>query len=1774
MSKLKLNQIQLRNNSKSKKLNDINDIECDDASCDTPLLFQITDIKSYDEEVDEEEIIGSEEEEEDEDSDEDDNKNKNKNNYSKNTDKFFLTVFGITNNNKAISIKVKDFEPYFYIYAPEINTKSKLSTFIDCVKSNFPKKFELKPITKYSFVKRKQFIGFNPEIDEETGKFKGNKSHRFIYIKFRSKQIMQKCANILTPRDDDRRILKNKRAVDKLNGKGFDFTNRPMLYESNIDPMLRFLHIQELKPCGWATIQKNKYKINTNYSTNSYVQIDAECDWKSITFVDKPEISKLVVASYDIEADSSHGDFPIAVKDFKKLAANIYDAVCKFVKMRKAENKKQSIFDNKELIVETIEKIKEYILMGYSKNENAHDIEFVYSKNRVKPAERELTKLAKLIVNLFFMDNKSYQVNFNDAEVPKGTVFKIKYDDENDNGYPVKDIQVQYWLKSKKGKEYKLRLDDIIINSGFGYKIIHNKFSPSNNFAGELQQKLVIKDKFDSKKQLVSETFSDQDEITKILNKFIKEKRMKKTHKIALTNFETCFAEFKNKRDLLIEEVNKTMTRYLPEIEGDKVIQIGTVVQNYGEQECSIKHIVTLKGCSHIEGVIVESCEHERDVIIKWCKFISKLDPDIILGYNIFGFDYKFIWERAVALDCADVVSKLLTRIKTEKHLAILETQKLSSAGLGDNVLYYINMPGRIQVDLYKIIQRDHKLDAYKLDFVSAHFINGDILDCTHKKKNDNNDSDDNNENKQGRFVKTNNIIGLVANNYITFGIKTLNGISKFEDGKKFKILNIDIENKELEIDCAIKLDMKKYKYQWGLAKDDVSPKDIFRLQKGSDSDRAIVAKYCVMDCELVINLANKLDIITNNIGMANVCSVPLSFIFLRGQGIKIFSLVAKYCRLENTLVPVLDGMDDMGDKDGYEGACVLKPRPGIYLNEPVAVLDYSSLYPSSMISENLSHDTLVFDPLYLGKSGAKRLEKMGLQFEDITYTNYKYVPKGKQWIKIVNEDKPTITCRYVQPYKEEHEEKIDDAKRGIIPRILQTILEARKITRKKQKTEGDKFKWNVLEGQQLAYKVSANSLYGAIGARTSQVYLKDIAASTTATGRKLLELAKDTIEKDYVNSTTIYGDSVTGDEPLLLRCSDGTITIKTIECLSEETEWEQYENFKPFDTKVSNRREKQKCETVQGKYEVWANDKWNPITKVIRHKTNKKIYRVNTYSGVVDVTEDHSLLDDKLKKIKPEECIVGETKLSHTYPTFNNGDKNPLTFDEICDDALFIKYDENNADIHNDILNSKIYKLRSDYFSNYSLKYGTINDDNIEFKLENKLHMAKIYYLSKSINLYASIDLLKNNQQCIHVYHSTEARDFYEGWLEPTTINSMTKLRNSEDEYVYDLETQDGIFHCGVGEIQVKNTDSVFMSFKKYILKKHGSHIKGKELLELTIKYAIEAGKRVNLLLKHPHDLEYEKTFWPFILLSKKRYVGNKYEIDINIFKQTSMGIVLKRRDNAPIVKYIYGGIIDRIINQLDIQLSISFLKKSLQELLDGKFGLDNLIITKTLKGYYKVPDQIAHKVLATRMGSRDPGNKPQSNDRIPFVYIEADKNEKLQGNKIEHPKFIIENNIDVDYGFYITNQILKPVSQIYALILETLDGYNRPKKYFEKLRRKVEKKQPDKVKVNKKIQDEKMKEVKKILFKDALRQCENKKDAITNLNDWFTVTKVEKTKYDMDDKGENNSGSDSDSDDDTHNQTKNKLKYYDEESDEEKKQQLDTDDDFSDYEDTHLEF
>jgi DNA polymerase elongation subunit (family B) len=1114
-----------------------------------------------------------------------------------------------------------------------------------------------------------------------------------------------------------------------------------------------------------------------------------------------------------------------------------------------------------------------------------------------------------------------------------------------------------------------------------------------------------------------------------------------------------------------------------PKADKDPVIQIGTTCHYHGQNDCFLKHMITLGDCDPIEGVIVESYNTEAELFIAWSKFIQKLDPDIVTGYNIWGFDMKYMYDRAVILGVEDEFCQLGRR-RNKKSVLIEKT--LQSSALGQNLFYILEMEGRVQVDIMKVVQRDYKLDMYKLDFVAEHFL------------------------------KSNKV--------------------------------------------------------------DLSPQELFaKFKQGGSKNIHDIAVYCIQDCELCNRLMNKLEIITNNVGMANVCYVPFYWLFLRGQGVKIYSLVSRQARLEGFLLK-LQKKGRYEDK-GYEGAVVLVATPGIYMT-PISVLDYASLYPSSMISENISHDSIVFFkvidnygnivnlqfdkpgwysmPEFREADNKKKLDeyckKLGYKtnyIESINYEGYygnltdmagdesyecKRTAGGK---KIVGK---TICC-FV--------EKEATGEKSVIPRILHTLLWERRRTRasafykvfklkngeviegdfvkkpdddpeyyhiaeykqpvikllkKNVKDYNDKFtsfQQAVLDGLQLAYKITANSLYGQIGAPTSPIYFKELAAATTATGREMLRIAKDASEEKYPGCKAVYGDSVPEDTPLLLRRKNGKIVIKTIGSLAEE--WDAYDGFRAGE---SNRREKQQamCDL-----EIWVKDKWATIHRVIRHKTKKRIYRVNSHQGCVDVTEDHSLIDDCGNLIKATECVMGETKLMHGFPT-EFSEYNVVLDDKPKNLGLSLRNGEINF-VPEEILNASI-EMRREFLEGYS-------DNSLEcFEAKGKLVAQSLFYIAKSIGY--------NNLAIIY-----SEKDTY--WIKSCNnqnedVKSIIDLGYcSEETFVYDIETSEQRFNAGIGCLTIKNTDSVFLDFSDYWQQSKGINVRempDAEAVQLAIDTGLECGKYVTSLLKKPQDLEYEKVFYPFVQVSKKRYMAMKFETDPTKGKINVNGVALKRRDFCQMVKTIFGGVMDKIIYDRSVKEAEKFFVKSVKELLEGKADLKQLIITKTLRATYANPQSIAHAALAEKMRARNDPNKPQANDRVPYVFIQTKvkKGVKLlQGDKVEHPSYIRDHpEVKPDYMYYLEHQIKNPCLQVFALALDQLEGY-RPNWMDDSVINKMRAKGKLEKDIEDKLGDLREAEAERLLIGDIIRRYNNSLTGTRMITEFFTKRKEDDITQDL---------------------------------------------------------
>ena len=276
-----------------------------------------------------------------------------------------------------------------------------------------------------------------------------------------------------------------------------------------------------------------------------------------------------------------------------------------------------------------------------------------------------------------------------------------------------------------------------------------------------------------------------------------------------------------------------------------------------------------------------------------------------------------------------------------------------------------------------------------------------------------------------------------------------------------------------------------------GQQKEDVHHSIISDLQLGSDSDRRRLAVYCLKDAYLPQQLMNKLSIMVNYIEMARVTGVPLNFLLVRGQQIKVYSMLLRKTKREGLLIPYMSKEGSNDDGVGYEGATVIEPKKAYY-EVPVATLDFASLYPSIMQAYNLCYSTL--------------LSRTDL--EKLSPDQYEKSPTNDFFVRATT-------------------------KKGILPQILDELLAARKRAKKDMAAASDPMEKAVQNGRQLALKISANSVYGFTGATVGQLPCVPIASSTTSYGRELLFQTRSFVERTYTrkngyahDADVVYGDT------------------------------------------------------------------------------------------------------------------------------------------------------------------------------------------------------------------------------------------------------------------------------------------------------------------------------------------------------------------------------------------------------------------------------------------------------------------------------------------------------------------------------------------------------------------------------------------------------------------------------------------------------------------------
>ncbi|KAI9713127.1 MAG: DNA-directed DNA polymerase delta [Bogoriella megaspora] len=488
--------------------------------------------------------------------------------------------------------------------------------------------------------------------------------------------------------------------------------------------------------------------------------------------------------------------------------------------------------------------------------------------------------------------------------------------------------------------------------------------------------------------------------------------------------------------------------------------------------------------------------------------------------------------------------------------------------------------------------------------------------------------------------------------------------------------------------------------------KEDVHHTMITELFNGTPESRRRLAVYCLKDAYLPLRLMEKLMCLVNYTEMARVTGVPFNFLLSRGQQVKFISQIFRKALEQQLVIP---NLQTEASDDQYEGATVIEPTRGYY-DVPVATLDFASLYPSIMQAHNLCYTTL--------------LNEHSVRAFDLK--------KDEDYIVTPNGD---LFCTA-------------KVRKGLLSQILEELLSARKRAKKELAVETDPFKKAVLNGRQLALKISANSVYGLTGATVGKLPCLPIASSTTSYGRQMIEKTREEVE--------------------------GHFTI------------------------------------------------------------------ANGYS-----------------------------------------------------------------------------------------------------------HDAQVIY---------------------------------------------------------------------------GDTDSVMVKF-------------GPSDLEKAMELGQSAAEFVSAKFIKPIKLEFEKVYFPYLLINKKRYAGLYWTKPTHYDKMDSKGIETVRRDNCRLVQTVIETSLRMLLVERDVQGAQDYVKETISDLLQNKIDMSNLVITKAL-AKEKYDAKQAHVELAERMSKRDKGSAPRLGDRVAYVICKGTGGSRNY-EKSEDPIYVLENNIPIDTKYYLDNQLAKPLGRIFDPIL-----------------------------------------------------------------------------------------------------------------------------------------
>lgn len=522
-----------------------------------------------------------------------------------------------------------------------------------------------------------------------------------------------------------------------------------------------------------------------------------------------------------------------------------------------------------------------------------------------------------------------------------------------------------------------------------------------------------------------------------------------------------------------------------------------------------------------IPGVEVRRCPSEQDLLLSFAQCVTELRPDVFVGYNTMTFDWRYLIKRAERLGVLDRFRWMGWDLS---KACDIKSTVWNSAAYGPTEIQYVETKGVTNIDVLVEVKRNFKEPKYSLNYIAGKYLGAEKEDVSPRE-----------------LFLIWRLYREVAREWDRHVPLTV---------EYFEYLRHRVARDWLPDVTIRSVTTKNVR---ALRDRLLNTRSFQAFQSVVREGLALVGRYCVKDSVLPVDLCEKLNVWHGMEQMANCTNVPMSYLHTRGQQIKVMAQIYRDAQKEGL---VLTHVPQTEEDQRYQGATVVEAIAGWY--KKVSPLDFASLYPTTMIANNICPTTAVRetdtsvddaachviaweDHVGCGCPGDTKVRKTKVPAKDVLCGSHRY-----RFRRARHNPDGTVSGE------------------GLIPRLLRRLLATRKAVKKEmvhaeatvRMVEGKasaedleeytKRGWEivdpgslsaadvaklrvrvkVLNARQLALKVSANSMYGALGAKNGLVPLVSGAASVTAMGRKYIEDTIAYVRKHVAEATVVYGDT------------------------------------------------------------------------------------------------------------------------------------------------------------------------------------------------------------------------------------------------------------------------------------------------------------------------------------------------------------------------------------------------------------------------------------------------------------------------------------------------------------------------------------------------------------------------------------------------------------------------------------------------------------------------